>query len=129
MLKNLWTKLTGKKEEARNQPAPTQEQTVDQTLSDFKGSKKDLLKLMRNPTARKKILEIMQRMSKDGVNTDKPEEIKKWLESHKEELNSNQEAPPKPSTVVRENPKVGRNDPCVCGSGKKFKKCCANKKK
>ncbi|POB70937.1 hypothetical protein CRN59_06920 [Vibrio vulnificus] len=20
--------------------------------------------------------------------------------------------------------KVGRNDPCICGSGKKFKKCC-----
>ena len=25
---------------------------------------------------------------------------------------------------VRESPKVGRNDPCPCGSGKKFKKCC-----
>ena len=24
----------------------------------------------------------------------------------------------------REHPKVGRNDPCPCGSGKKFKKCC-----
>lgn len=26
--------------------------------------------------------------------------------------------------VVREGAKVGRNDPCPCGSGKKFKKCC-----
>lgn len=26
--------------------------------------------------------------------------------------------------VRRETPKVGRNDPCSCGSGKKFKKCC-----
>ena len=25
---------------------------------------------------------------------------------------------------VREGPKVGRNDPCPCGSGRKFKKCC-----
>jgi len=25
----------------------------------------------------------------------------------------------------REAPKVGRNDPCPCGSGKKYKKCCA----
>lgn len=25
----------------------------------------------------------------------------------------------------REAPKVGRNDPCACGSGKKYKKCCA----
>lgn len=24
----------------------------------------------------------------------------------------------------REEPKVGRNDPCTCGSGKKYKKCC-----
>ncbi len=28
------------------------------------------------------------------------------------------------TTVVNEEPKVGRNDPCPCGSGKKFKKCC-----
>lgn len=26
--------------------------------------------------------------------------------------------------VVREGAKIGRNDPCPCGSGKKFKKCC-----
>jgi len=28
------------------------------------------------------------------------------------------------ATVVRAEPKVGRNDPCPCGSGKKYKKCC-----
>lgn len=26
--------------------------------------------------------------------------------------------------IVREDPKIGRNDPCPCGSGKKYKKCC-----
>lgn len=26
---------------------------------------------------------------------------------------------------IRTGPKVGRNDPCPCGSGKKYKKCCA----
>jgi preprotein translocase subunit SecA len=34
--------------------------------------------------------------------------------------------PPAPEPVapyVREAPKVGRNDPCPCGSGKKFKQC------
>ena len=31
--------------------------------------------------------------------------------------------PQKP--VVRDAPKVGRNDPCPCGSGRKHKKCCA----
>jgi len=30
----------------------------------------------------------------------------------------------KPKTVKRESKKVGRNDPCSCGSGKKYKKCC-----
>ena len=30
----------------------------------------------------------------------------------------------KPS--VREYKKIGRNDPCPCGSGKKYKKCCLN---
>jgi uncharacterized protein len=25
--------------------------------------------------------------------------------------------------VRRDEPKIGRNDPCHCGSGKKFKKC------
>ncbi|MDR2849398.1 MAG: YchJ family protein [Verrucomicrobiota bacterium] len=30
-----------------------------------------------------------------------------------------------PDPVRRDQPKVGRNDPCPCGSGKKFKKCCA----
>ncbi|MCI8273256.1 MAG: preprotein translocase subunit SecA [Clostridia bacterium] len=27
-------------------------------------------------------------------------------------------------TVVNEEPKIGRNDPCTCGSGKKYKNCC-----
>lgn len=31
---------------------------------------------------------------------------------------------PKPQTQRNEAPKVGRNDPCPCGSGKKYKKCC-----
>ena len=30
----------------------------------------------------------------------------------------------KQETVRREQPKIGRNDPCPCGSGKKYKHCC-----
>ena len=30
-------------------------------------------------------------------------------------------------TIVRDTPKVGRNDPCPCGSGKKYKKCCGRR--
>ncbi len=31
------------------------------------------------------------------------------------------------SGTVRKNKEVGRNEPCPCGSGKKYKKCCINK--
>ena len=30
-------------------------------------------------------------------------------------------------TVRREGPKLGRNDPCSCGSGRKYKKCCGRR--
>jgi preprotein translocase subunit SecA len=33
-----------------------------------------------------------------------------------------------PEPQKRKNTKVGRNDPCPCGSGKKYKKCCGGKK-
>jgi len=31
---------------------------------------------------------------------------------------------PKTRPIVRDNKKIGRNDPCPCGSGKKYKNCC-----
>ncbi|MCB0522298.1 MAG: SEC-C domain-containing protein [Saprospiraceae bacterium] len=31
------------------------------------------------------------------------------------------------SSLLKMVSKVGRNDPCPCGSGKKYKKCCMNK--
>jgi len=34
------------------------------------------------------------------------------------------EQPRAPKPVQKSGPKVGRNDPCPCGSGKKYKKCC-----
>ncbi|MDV2479406.1 MAG: SEC-C metal-binding domain-containing protein, partial [bacterium] len=30
----------------------------------------------------------------------------------------------RPETYRREGPKIGRNEPCPCGSGKKYKRCC-----
>jgi uncharacterized protein len=43
-----------------------------------------------------------------------PEIYRYWLPQRKSAV----------STVERSEPKTGRNDPCPCGSGKKFKKCC-----
>jgi preprotein translocase subunit SecA len=33
-----------------------------------------------------------------------------------------------PAPKKRESKKIGRNDPCTCGSGKKYKKCCGRNK-
>jgi SEC-C motif domain protein len=43
---------------------------------------------------------------------------------HEEGKGHQHHEPIKP--IVRDAPKVGRNDPCSCGSGKKFKKCCGS---
>ena len=43
--------------------------------------------------------------------------------THKEGEGHHHHHDAQPATIVREGPKVGRNDPCPCGSGKKFKKC------
>jgi len=40
----------------------------------------------------------------------------RWLYSGMEETQG--------QTIRRDAPKIGRNDPCPCGSGKKYKKCC-----
>ena len=45
-----------------------------------------------------------------------PKEAKKYKEM---------KLTPTPTQIKRK--KVGRNDPCPCGSGKKFKKCCLDK--
>ena len=56
-----------------------------------------------------------------------------WLQTPRDALEGKRPAealeggrlfPDKIETFRRETPKVGRNDPCPCGSGKKFKKCC-----
>jgi preprotein translocase subunit SecA len=52
--------------------------------------------------------------------------LQRVTESHADAASGDGEgAKPKPKqeTVVRTQPKVGRNDPCPCGSGKKYKKC------
>jgi uncharacterized protein len=44
-----------------------------------------------------------------------------WLSQRAPEYESEQKLIPSP---IRTEPKVGRNECCPCGSGKKFKKCC-----
>jgi hypothetical protein len=59
-----------------------------------------------------------------GYPRDIVAEIGRWACFHPDEEGDDDR--PKQAPVVRDAPKVGRNDPCPCGSGKKFKKCCGS---
>lgn len=63
---------------------------------------------------------------KFGVTLDNKWEYSYTLEKEVEKLNK---SPNKKTILFGENKikKLGRNDPCICGSGKKYKKCCLNK--
>ena len=53
-------------------------------------------------------------------------EMEDWFcfsENYREYFNGSSK-PSKLQEIVPKKPKVGRNDPCPCGSGKKYKKCC-----
>lgn len=52
------------------------------------------------------------------------EELKHETQDNVQYQSGNEGADAKPETVRRTDPKIGRNDPCPCGSGQKYKKCC-----
>ncbi len=64
-----------------------------------------------------------------GVDTTDQEAMLKYMTEQTEKararLAEGASAPP-PIPIVEHSPKTGRNDPCPCGSGKKYKKCCGN---
>lgn len=51
-------------------------------------------------------------------------ELPQWKEIYTEEELKRLYKEQKESTTIRKEKKIGRNDPCPCGSGKKYKKCC-----
>ncbi len=59
------------------------------------------------------------------VQIQREEEVEEIRHQQKQDyILSRGEDVPEAQTVKREGRKVGRNDPCPCGSGKKYKKCC-----
>lgn len=59
------------------------------------------------------------------VRIQKEEEVEEIRQKQKQDyILSRGEDTPANQTIKRESKKVGRNDPCPCGSGKKYKKCC-----
>ncbi len=95
------------------------EREIDSLPAMFKGKLKD-------PAIKKRFVEIAKRMEEDGVDFKSIRQMKKWMKDHEAELRAGGQGSdiPKVETVVHEGPRIGRNDPCPCGSGKKYKKCC-----
>jgi preprotein translocase subunit SecA len=59
------------------------------------------------------------------IRIQREEEVEEIRQKQKQDyVMSRGEDVPQPKTVKHEGAKTGRNDPCPCGSGKKYKKCC-----
>ena len=91
-----------------------------------KGMMGAFLRKWKDPAFLKQLRVLAVHMQKDGVDVKDFNAVKVWLEKNKERVEKGdfEEIPSKPGeTFVKTGPEVGRNDPCHCGSGKKFKKC------
>ena len=76
-------------------------------------------------------MEMIHRIKEDTieklciVRIQREEEVEEMREEASQDyIMSRGEQAAETSTVKRDTKKVGRNDPCPCGSGKKYKKCC-----
>ena len=68
------------------------------------------------------IVEFVARFDEDGVHR-RHHERSRFRYEHGRWFYVDGDVP-KPITQRHEGPKPGRNDPCPCGSGRKYKKCC-----
>ncbi|MCE5263184.1 MAG: preprotein translocase subunit SecA [Deltaproteobacteria bacterium] len=76
-------------------------------------------------------MEMISRVKEDSVEKlclvqiRREEEVQRIEEKQRKDyVMSRGEDTPAKTTIKRDAAKVGRNDPCPCGSGKKYKKCC-----
>jgi len=112
-------------------PSPVREKSLsaktDEDLArELDAISPEILSQAKNPQMRALIINIYRKMLADGVNINDDKEVKRWLKKHPEVVSGGETH--KIETFRREDPKVGRNDACACGSGKKYKKCCGKEK-
>tara|TARA_B110000483_G_scaffold50192_1_gene62465 strand:- start:40 stop:777 length:738 start_codon:yes stop_codon:yes gene_type:complete len=68
-----------------------------------------------------------QRNDWDNFYLDQISDLHLMMINHLEKLSQIWHPITHKTPVVHDAPKIGRNDPCTCGSGKKYKKCCGKK--
>lgn len=81
------------------------------------------VRLLFNRSSREKVGQLLEQAQKEGVDVEDAEKRKEWIRSHRPEVRAGLKSSGMES-VGRIT--VGRNVPCPCGSGKKFKKCCGS---
>lgn len=84
------------------------------------------------------IMGAMSQLDKDDFR-EKVDKLQEAMEAQENESKSNEDVDkaivgasnpilrgylPRTRPIVRDNKKIQRNDPCPCGSGKKYKNCC-----
>ena len=87
------------------------------TGCEFGRAEKLIRKLKRSSLRGKRAADVLMARLDDGMDVmdDMDDDFYPWY---------TEEQATKIVPYVREKPKIGRNDPCPCGSGKKYKKCC-----
>lgn len=115
-----------KKTEAAKSASSEKKESIEQRIEREIEALPDVLKgKLKDPEVKNRFVSIAKRMEQDGVDFKSIRQMKKWMKQHEAELRGEGASPlPKVETVVHEGPRIGRNDPCPCGSGKKYKKCC-----
>jgi hypothetical protein len=92
----------------------------------MKGMMGTFFRKWKDPAFLKQLRVLAGHMQKDGVDIKDMKAVQAWLETNKDRVEKGdfaEEAQKPGVTVVNTEPQIGRNDPCHCGSGKKFKKC------
>ncbi len=122
---------------ARRQPIPLElidtinaDGAPDLQELESRGLLPKFLRLWNNPATLRQLKTVSRLLKAEGIKLKDKAAVRAWAEKHKDTLDPSavrpeQAAQQKP--FINSGPSVGRNDPCPCGGGKKFKKCCAGK--
>lgn len=137
-LKKIFDKLTPKKqsqqvipetpkttiisqEKETSKTQPILEKSDEEIIAELNTLAPGIFSHLKTSQEKRFIISIYRKMIEDGVNPTNEKEVEKWIEKNQHLISPNYQ---KIETYRRDKPKIGRNDPCPCGSGKKYKKCC-----
>jgi len=114
---HYWEKPDSISDAEFNEESKLFQKSLTLKSQDFKKTRKEIKDELEEPGELSDY--IIQGAEEDN---DKPKNVfEKYLQDPQPELF---DEPQQNFVPVRTEPKIGRNDPCPCGSGKKYKKCC-----